>query len=209
MSQVAAEPPRIGPQAFGRLTRELERAHTLTILECNIQPTVPDRWWEELPKLGLAMLEDDQDGPSKDTLSHRTSNSSNAVFEPSHGLGGDSYYADSTTGSYRPPSTVIDHRQTIAFGHKTGLLDYADETIDPSSHPYEFTESSHNDPPTSHSQLVSDVAFNPPTDTLLSGTIRSDQSDGETPTPEGDQWQQPGSLLPRQPGRSEPQRARL
>jgi hypothetical protein len=189
---VATDPSRIGSEAVGRLTRELERAHTLTLLECNIQPTAPDKWWEELPQLGLAIPEDGQGDPSKDVshLSHRASNPSNAAVESPHRLKSDSYYADSTTGGYRPPSTVVGNHQTIAFGHKTGLLDYADETIDLSSHPYEFAETSHNDP-----QLV---ASNHQTDTLLSGTIRGYQSEQETSpsTPavlqsEGDLSQQP------------------
>ena len=192
--RVATDPPRIGPQAFGRLTRELERAHTLTLLECNVQPEAPETWFEEIKDLKLPMLEDNQDDPSNDVpqpshatfhLSHGlsgpssdASDPSNGATKPSHVLGSDSYYADSTTGSNRPPSTVVGHHQTIAFGHKTGQLDYMAETVDLSSHPYEFAESSHIDPRTLRLNRVSNVASNQ-TDTRLSGIIRGIRSEQE------------------------------
>jgi hypothetical protein len=56
----------------------------------------------------------------------------------------ESIYADSNAGSNRPPSTVVGTRQSVAYGHQTGQLDYSDAAQDLSSYKYEYAVSPQN-----------------------------------------------------------------
>lgn len=125
MPEISTSPPQIAEQNFGRSSPvdPPVQAHepTLTILD---RPRESIHLPEDFADVAISYLP--------------------AAAEYMNPYERESIYADSNTGSNRPPSTVVGTRQSVAYGHQTGQLDYSDATQDISSYRYEYAESSQN-----------------------------------------------------------------